>query len=83
MILGAIHLKIGNHDQAIKNYAAALTINPKSEESTFGLGKAYLYNDNILKAKQAIQELKLENSVLGLTLEEEIEAANKIKKEKE
>lgn len=83
MILGAIHLKMGNHDQAIRNYAAALTINPKSEESTLGLGKAYLYNDNILKARQAIKELKLKNSTLGLTLEEEIKAANESNKKEE
>ena len=83
MILGAIHLKMGNHDQAIKNYAAALTINSELEESTFGLEKAYLYNDNILKAKQQIEVLKQKNSSLGSTLEEEIQAANTRRKKEE
>ena len=83
MILGAIHLKMGNHDEAISNYAAALAIDPRSEDGNFGLGKAYLYNDNILKAKQQIQILKQKNSLLGLTLEEEIQAAKKGKKKEE
>ncbi len=76
MILGAIHLKMGNPDEAISNYAAALAIDPRSEDGNFGLGKAYLYSDNILKAKQQIEILKQRSSILGITLEEEIKAAN-------
>ncbi len=82
MILGAIYLKMGDNDKAISNYAAALTINPKTEEGNLGLGKAYLYNDDILKAKQQIRILKEKNSLLGETLEREIKAANKKKGDK-
>jgi len=81
MILGAIYLKLGKHDKAVSSYAAALTINSQTEQTNFGLGKAYLSENNIQEAEKQIQILKEKNSALAEVLEKEInEIKNKQKK---
>lgn len=73
--LGYAHRHLGNYDEAFRNYARALEIDPKHRGAHEYVGEAYLLTNNLPKAEEHLAAL---NRLCGTSCEEYRDLAREV-----